>query len=50
MTQHASLPTTLISDEGTAFMSHVFREVAGVLGINLKHATTKDAQKIGLLE
>ena len=50
MTKHAYLPTTLISDKGTAFMSHVIKGVAGVLGITLKHATTKHAQTIGLLE
>ena len=50
MTKHGYLPTMLISDEGTAFMSHVIKEVAGVLGITLKHATTKHAQTIGLLE
>ena len=50
MTKHVYLPTTLISDKGTAFMSHVIKEVAGVLGITLKHATTKHAQTIGLLE
>ena len=50
MTKHAYLPTTLISDKGTAFMSHVFKEVASFLGITLKHATTKHAQTIGLLE
>ena len=50
MTKHAYLPTTLISDEGTAFMSQVIKEVAGVLGITLKHATTKHAQTFGLLE
>ena len=50
MTKHAFLPTTLISDKGTAFMSHVIKEVAGVLGITLKHPTTKHAQTIGLLE
>ena len=31
-------------------MSHVIKEVAGVLSIALRHATTKHAQKIGLLE
>ena len=31
-------------------MSHVFKEVTGVLGITLKHATTKHAQTVGLLE
>ena len=50
MTKHAYLPTTLISDKGTAFTSYVIKEVAGVLGITLKHATTKHAQTIGLLE
>ena len=50
MTKHAYLPTTLISDKGTAFTSNVIQEVAGVLGITPKHATTKHAQTIGLLE
>ena len=50
MTKHAYLPTTIISDKGTAFMSQIIKEVAGFLGITLKHATTKHAQTIGLLE
>ena len=50
MTKHAYLPTTLISDKGTAFMHQVIKEVAVVLGITLKHASTKHAQTIGLLE
>ena len=50
MTTHAYLPTRLISDKGTAFLSHVIKEVTGVLGITLKHANTKHAQTIGLLE
>ena len=50
MAKHAYLPTTLISAKGTAFMSHVIKEVAVVLGITLKHATTKHAQTIGLLK
>ena len=50
ITKHAYLPTTLISDKRTAFMSHVIKEVAGVLGITLKHATTKHAQTIGHLD
>ena len=45
------LPTShAIMSHGTAFMSHVIKEVAGVLGITLKHATRKHAQKIVLLE
>ena len=31
-------------------MFHVIKEVTGVLGITLKHATTKHAQTIGVLE
>ena len=50
MTKQAYLPTTLISDKGKAFTTHVIKEVAGVLGVTLKHATTKHAQTTGLLE
>ena len=50
MTKHAYLPITLISDKGTAFTSIVIKEVVSVLGITLKHANTKHAQTIGLLE
>ena len=50
MTKHAYLATTLISDKGSALMSQVIKEVAGVLGITLKHATTKYAQLFGQLE
>ena len=50
MAKHAYLPTTLISDKGKAFTSHVINEVTGVLGITLKQATTKHAQTVGLLE
>ena len=50
MTKDAYSPTTLISNKGTPFTSHVNKEVAGVLGITLKHTTTKHAQTIGLLE
>ena len=50
MTKHAYLPTTLISDKVTAFISHVIKEEAGVLGTTQKDATTKHAKTIGLLE
>ena len=49
MTGHTYLPTTLISAEDSAFVSHVNKEVAGVLTITPKHATTKHEQTIGLL-
>ena len=50
MTKHAYLPTTIISDKGSVFMSQVIKQVAEVLGITLQHATTKHAQTIGMLE
>ena len=50
ITKHAYLPTTLISDKGTSFKSHETKGVAGALGNKLKHATSKHAQSIGLLE
>ena len=48
--KHTYLPTTIITDMGTQFNSQVTKEVAAVLNIELKHATTKHAQAIGLLE
>ena len=48
--KHANLTTTIFSDMGTQFKSQVTKEVAAVLNIELKHATTKHAQTIGLLE
>ena len=50
MTRHAYLPTLNITDKGSVFVSQVIHEVAEILGINLKHATTKHAQTIGVLE
>ena len=50
MTEHAYLPTTIISDRGSVFMSQVIKEVAEVHGITLQHATTKHAQRIVMLE
>ena len=49
MTKHAYLPTTIISDKGSVFMSQVIKEVAEFLGITLQHATTKHAQTFGML-
>ena len=48
--KHAYLPTTIITDLGTQFNAQITHEVAAVLGIELKHATMKHAQTIGLLE
>ena len=50
MIKHAYLPTTFSSDKCSAFMSHVIKEVTAVVGFTLKHATTRHAQRIALLE
>ena len=50
MTRHAYLPKFIITDKGSVFVSQVKHEVAEILGINLKHATTKHAQTIDVLE
>ena len=50
MTKHAYLPTTLITDKGTAFTSTVIAEITKILGITLQCATTKHPQTIGKLE
>ena len=50
MAKHTYLPTTLISNKGSSFVSHLIKEVAGVVDITQKHATTKHARSIGLLE
>ena len=48
--KHAYLPTTIVTDMGTQFNSQITKEVAAILNIELKNATTKHAQTIGLLE
>ena len=50
MTKHAYLPTTLITDKGTALTSTFITGITQILGITLKCATTKYPQTIGKLE
>ena len=50
MTKHAYLPTTLITDNGTAFTSTNIAQITQILGITLKCATTKHPQTIEKLE
>ena len=50
LTKHTYLPTTLITDKGTAFTSKLVAEIAQILGIQIKCATTKHPQTIGKLE
>ena len=50
MTKHTYLPTTLITDKGMAFTSKLVAEIAQIMGIQMKCATTKHPQTIGKLE
>ena len=50
MIRHAYLPTLIITDKGSVFVSQVIHDVAEILGMKLKHATTKHTQTIGVLE
>ena len=50
MTKHSYLPTTRITDKGSAFTSIIVAEITHISGITLKCATTKHPQTIGNLE
>ena len=50
MCQHTYHPTTIISEKGSMLVSQILLEVATVLGVKLRHATTKHAQRTGILE
>ena len=50
MTGHAYLPALIITDKRSVFVSQFIHEVAEILGLNLKHATTEHEQTIGVLE
>ena len=50
MTKHSYLPTTLITDKGSAFTSTILAQIAEISGITLKCASTKHPQTIGNLE
>ena len=50
MTKHAYLPTTINSDNWSAFVSQLTKEVADVLWQTLEHTTTKHAKTINILD
>ena len=50
MTRHAYLPTFIKTDKWSVFVSQVIHEVAEILSIYLKRATTKHAETIKVLE
>ena len=50
MTRHAYLPTPIITDKRSVFVSQVIHKLAEILGIKLKIAITKHAQTLGVLK
>ena len=50
MTKSSYLPTTLITDKGSAFTSTIVAKTTQILGITHKCVTTKHPQTIGKLE
>ena len=50
MTRHAYVPTIIITDKRSVLVSQVRHELAEILGISLKHASTKHAKIIRVLE
>ena len=50
MTRHAYWFITIITDTGSVFVFEVLHEMAEILSKKLKHATTKHAKTIGVLE
>ena len=50
MTEHGYLPSTIISDNGSVFMSQVIKDLAKVLVSTLQHAAKEYAQTIAVLE
>ena len=50
MTRYAYLPTTIITDKGTKFMSEMIGDTSRFLGIQMRHGTTKHAQTTDILK
>ena len=47
MTRHAYIPTLIITDKGSVFVSQVIHELAENLGIVLKHAQQNTHKPLG---
>ena len=48
--KHAYLPTAIISDKDSVFLTQMIEKVSEVLGVTLQHAITKHAQTIDLFQ
>ena len=48
--RHSYIPQLLITDQGSQFISNLMKEATSLFDIELRHATVKHPQTIGLLE
>ncbi len=48
--RHSYIHKIILSDKGTVFTSQLIKELAQMLNVQLKYASLKQAQTIGLLE
>ena len=48
--RHSFLPKTILSDQGTAFVSEILHELPKMLEIQLEHASLKNPQTVGVVE
>ena len=48
--RHSYIPKLILTDLGTVFTSDLFKELTQLLQVELRHASLKHAQTIGLLE
>ena len=50
ITRHCYLPTRIITNKGSQFFSEAMKQTTDVLGVQLKHAKSKHAQTLGILD
>ena len=48
--RHSYLPQTILSDMGSSFVSELMHELTKLLEVELKHATLKHPQSVGVVE
>ena len=48
--RHTYLPVIILTDQGSVFLSQLFKELTRILEIRLKHASVKHSQTMGTVE
>ena len=48
--RHTYLPVTILTDQGSVFVSELLKELTTILEVRLKHATVKHSQTLGTVE